>query len=128
MSAHTVHIKLEDESWPQLTIECTDRATCGPVYNERGEGWPDEFTCHCVDPDCACREGDHDACGGDTVFVDDMGPSCRLDADSDSCWFQHAIEECGFEMIHMPEPLTFTIQADLRGAGWDNPIELRVKP
>lgn len=112
-----------NESNPAVAIECLTPDACGPVYREPVVDWRDETSCHCTEPDCECRHGDHDACC-DGTEVHDMGPSCRLDAEEGSCWYRHALEECDWDMLHIETELVFTVPVELVGHGWDEAIDV----
>jgi len=110
-----LHLQLEVEGGVMLQVTChhTD-----DNYRPWIEGtWPNDFTCRCVEADCACREGLHDECGEFGGQSDVVGPECRC-ALEDGCWVLDWWDATGGELLSgdWPKDASYPIPVSLVGS------------
>jgi hypothetical protein len=99
---HLLHFTPGEEGFGTWRLECVHPIT--PHWNDNyvePDVTPDPCHCLAAGNDCEdCRDGDHAACGYDSVYVDEMGPSCQLTKiEGGPCWVRPWWDETGAEAM-----------------------------
>jgi len=120
MSAgHVLIITIEDDGDPSYRIEClrTGRDRSCAVWYQHPTGAP--CTCECE----PCTEGDHGDCESDEV--EEVGRKFCQCSPADECWYQHALDQGGREMLDFGRSMfTVRVPVDLTGSGFDESIDV----
>lgn len=113
---HVLIAHFQDDHLSFRISSCPGPPKC-QTYDEAT--WPDRFTCRCVDPQCDCRDGDHNGCSKYGFWVEPIGPACQCKPITDTCGLADWLGELGEEMI--TGEFVVAVNADVEWPG-DYPV------
>lgn len=125
MSNHTLHVRITGQGDAEFWFTCP-----ADHYIEPGGVMPRPVpncttwtTSPCCLCDClACKEGEHGDCLQDGVS--EIGRKWCEAMPTGKCFYTHALEEVGVEMLNIVTFLEASWDVDANGWGWDEPVDV----
>jgi len=125
MSAHKLHARITGQGDVEFWFTCPhDHSVMvkelSPWSAPPCSTWETADECVCDCP--ACKEGEHGDCIQDGVS--EIGRKWCEAVPMGVCFYQHALEEVGVEMLNVVTFLEASWDVDANGWGWDEPVDV----